>query len=232
MTTVYNVLTDPSGRPLQRQTARFTLRAPGNPFTVINSEVFQASAEDTNTTGIWVADLIPNSQFDADGTYYHVDERDGVRTTDGQWDFRVPDGANPDPVPEGVPAGAWWVRDLLVIPPDPGGNFPPVPPHALGDHTDVDTTGEVNGRVLGFNGTEWVPVPGGGGGGGGSFFEMHQGVPVNVVQVPHNLGYRPAGIRLFLDNGNEVDEFAVSHVDTNLLTVAIGVPFEGLVTVS
>lgn len=232
MTLVYSILTDTAGRPMQRQTARITLRGQGNPFTELSSEVVQTHAEDTNTSGIWVADLIPTSQYEAAGAWYHVDERDGVRMDGGVWDFRVPDDPNPSPVPTGVPAGAWWLRDLLITPPNPGGDFPAVPPHALGDHTDVDTTGEVVGRVLQFNGTKWVPAVVSGGGGGGSFFEMQQPLPVKVVQVPHNLGYHPAGVRLFTGTGAEVDEFAVSHVDANLLTVTLDVPFQGLVTVS
>src|SRR5579885_3123176 len=108
VTLVYSILTDTAGRPMQRQTARITLRGRGNPFTELSSEVVQTHAEDTNTSGIWVADLIPTSQYESAGAWYHVDERDGVRMDGGQWDFRVPDGPNPSPVPTGVPAGAWW----------------------------------------------------------------------------------------------------------------------------
>lgn len=228
---VFNILTDTSGRPLQHQTARFTLRAPGNPFTVLYSEVFQAHAEDTNTSGIWITDMIPNSQFETSGSYYHVDERDGVKTIDGQWDFVVPDTPNPGAVPAGVPAGAWWVRDLLVIPPTPGTPFPPVPPHALGDHTDVDTTGEVAGRVLKFNGTKWVPAVDSGGGGGGSF-EHFQDIPANVTHVVHGLGFRPAVSLFTADWSGQYDEFRVTHVDENTFDVTTDTLFRGWVTAS
>lgn len=167
MTLVYSVLTDPSGRPMQRQTARISLRAQGNPFTVLSSEVITAHAEDTNTSGIWVADLLPNSQYESEGSWYHVDERDGVRMDSGEWDFRVPDDPNPDAVPTGVPAGAWWLRDLLITPPNPGGNYPPVSPHRLEDHTDVDADAATSGQVLrkGSDGI-WRPYTPSGGGGG------------------------------------------------------------------
>lgn len=219
MTRVFNVLTSPEGRPLQRQTVVFSLRAPGNPFTTLSSEVVQLHAEDTNTSGRWEANLIPNSQFEQAGTYYHVDERDGLKGDGMQWDFVVP-----------ATGGPYWVRDLLVIPPDPGGEFPPVPPHALGDHTDVDTTGEFAGAVLGFDGTVWKPVAGGGGGSG---FTHFQDIAAQVTTVTHNLGYRPAGIRLFSDDWvTEFDEFSVQHVSVNQLVVGTDLLFRGYVTVS
>lgn len=148
MTIVYNVLTSPEGRPLQNQTVRISLRAPGNPFTTLGSEVFQRHAEDTNTTGRWEADLIPNDQYEQEGTWYHVDQRDGLKTPDAEHDFVVP--------PTG---GPYWLRDLLIIPPDPGGSFPPVPPHKLGDHTDVDVAGAVAGEYLRYDGSSTSAPP-------------------------------------------------------------------------
>lgn len=222
MTVVFNILTAPTGRPLQNQTVRVTLRAPGNPFTVLGSEVFVPAAEDTNTTGRWEMDLLPNVLYEQEGTWYHVDQRDGLRMPDAEHDFRVPEFGGP-----------YVLRDLLIIAPEPGGWFPPVPPHALGDHTDVDTTGEVAGRVLKFNGTAWVPAVESGGGGGGGGFEMLQALPTLTTPVPHNLGYRPAGVRIFSpDWQTEFDEFAVTHVDVDNLNVHTGLPFEGWVTAS
>ena len=222
MTIVYNVLTTPEGRPLQRQTVRISLRAPGNPFTDLESEVFQAHAEDTDGTGRWEANLIPTDEYEHAGAYYHVDERDGLRIPDGQWDFRVP-----------ATGGPYWVRDLLIIPPSPGTPFPPVPPHALGDHTDVDTTGAIAGRVLKFNGTEWVPaVDATGGGGGGAAFEHFQDIPANVTHVVHNLGFRPAVSLFTPDWSGQHDEFRVTHVDENIFDVSTDVLFRGWVTAS
>lgn len=222
MTVVFNVLTDPTGRPMQNQTARITLRAPGNPFTKLGSEVFQPAAVDTNTSGRWEIDLLPSNQYEQDGTWYHVDERDGVTRVDGgQWDFRVPEFGGP-----------YVIRDLLVTPPDPGGQYPPLVPHALGDHTDVDTTGEVAGRVLKFNGTRWVPAVDSGGGGGGGFLWFAE-LPGNATPVPHELGYRPAGVRLFSEDWQtEYDEFTVAHDSVDQLTVWTDKPFTGWVTVS
>lgn len=221
MTKVYNVLTSPEGRPLQNQTVRISLRAPGNPFTELGSEVFQRHAEDTNTTGRWEADLIPNDLYEQEGTWYHVDQRDGLKTPDAEHDFVVP--------PTG---GPYWLRDLLIIPPDPGGSFPPVPPHKLGDHTDVDVTGAVAGEYLRFDGTFWRPAPGGGGG-GGTGFQRFQDIAATVIPVPHNLGYRPAGVRLFSEDWlTELDEFAVEHQDLNNATITTGAAFRGWVTAS
>lgn len=221
MTVVFNILTAPTGRPLQNQTVRVTLRAPGNPFTTLGSEVFVPAAEDTNTSGRWEMDLLPNALYEQEGTWYHVDQRDGLRMPDAEHDFRVPEFGGP-----------YVLRDLLIIAPEPGGWFPPVPPHALGDHTDVDTTGESPGRVLTFNGTAWVPAPGGGGGAGSSF-QMQQVIPGNATPVPHLLGYRPAGVRLFSDDwATEYDEFTVTHDSVDHLTVWTDDPFTGWVTVS
>lgn len=218
---VFNVLTNPSGRPLQNQTARITLRAPGNPFTELGSEVFQRFAVDTNTTGRWEADLIPNDQYEQAGTWYHVDQRDGLDFPDAEHDFRVPSTGGP-----------YWLRDLLITPPDPGGNFPPVPPHALGDHTDVDTTGALSGQYLRFNGTNWIPSAGSGGG-GGSGFAMFQATLTNTIPVPHLLGYRPGGVSLFSqDWQTQYDEFSVTHDDENNLTVSSGTPFRGWLVAS
>lgn len=216
---VFNVLTAPNGRPLQNQTVTITLHAPGNPFTELGSEIAQVTTEDTNTSGRWEADLIPSNQYEHAGSWYHVAERAGFPG----WNFRVPDAGGP-----------YWVRDLLVIPPEPGEPFPPVPPHALGDHTDVDTTGALPGQVLKFNGTEWRPANDQtGGGGGGSSFEMFKDIAGNVSAVPHGLGYRPAGVRLFSEDWQtEVDEFTVTHVDENNLNVTTGLAFRGWITAS
>ena len=228
MTIVFNVLTDASGRPLQNHVVTITLRAPGNPFTDLGSEVVQPRPQDTDHDGRWEADLIPNVQYEREGTWYHVEQRGNlprgvIPAEEHAWDFVVPEFGGPYPL-----------RDVLILAPDPGGALPPVPPHALGDHTDVDTTGETAGMVLKFNGSAWVPLPDNSGGGtGGGGFEMQQVIPANVVTVPHGLGRRPGGVRLFSDDWlTEYDEFIVTHLDQNTLTVTVDQPFEGWVTAS
>lgn len=228
MTIIFNVLTDGSGRPLQNHVVRISLRGEdGNPFTQLGSEVIQEVAEDTDHDGRWEADLVPNALMEAEGTYYHVEQRGNLprgvmAPEEHDWDFVVPEFGGPYPI-----------RDVLIIAPSPGQPRPPLPAHALGDHTDVDTTGELAGRVLKFNGTSWVPAVDGGGGGTGSAFEMLQAIPLNTTPVPHNLGYRPAGIRLFsADWQTEFDEFGVTHLDENNLNVHTDNPFEGWVTAS
>lgn len=221
MTEVYGILTATNGRPLQHQTVKITLVAPGNQFTD-QVEVIQTHTVDTGTTGRWTAQLIPNEEYEREGTWYRVDQRDGLREPDLVHDIVVPTG------------GPYWVRDLIVIPPTPGVPFPPLPPHALGDHADVDTTGAVAGRVLKFNGTEWVPaIDSGGGGGSGSAFEMVVGIPAQSITVPHALGYRPAGVRMFsADWLTEYDEFRVFHDSVDQCTVIVEQPFTGNITVS
>jgi hypothetical protein len=230
VTEVFNVLTDGSGRPLQNHVVYITLRGEdGNPFTQLGSEVIQRRAEDTDHDGRWTADLIPNAEFEAEGTYYHVEQRGKlplgvIAAEEHAWNFVVPEFGGPYPL-----------RDVLIVAPSPGQPRPPLPAHALGDHTDVDTTGEVAGQVLKFNGSAWVPAADntGGGGGGGGGFEMHQVIPASVVTVPHGLGRRPAGVRLFSDDwATEFDEFAVHHQDVNTLTVTNDQLFTGWVTVS
>lgn len=230
MTIIFNVLTDGSGRPLQNHVVRISLRGEdGNPFTQLGSEVIQPVAEDTDHDGRWEADLVPNALMEAEGTYYHVEQRGKlprgvIAPEEHDWDFVVPEFGGPYPI-----------RDVLIIAPSPGQPRPPLPAHALGDHTDVDTTGEIAGRVLKFNGSAWVPAVDntGGGGGTGTAFQMQQVIPANVTNVPHDLGYRPAGVKLFTNDwATELDEFAVTHLDENTLTVTTDQLFTGWVTVS
>lgn len=112
MGTVTNLLEDPAGRPLQNVTVRINLIAPANPFLTSGSgEVVTATSVDTDATGAWSCNLVPNSQLDLGGAYYVVDETaapGGLR-----WPIAVPDGPGP-----------FRLRDLLVILPpstDPNG---------------------------------------------------------------------------------------------------------------
>ena len=104
MTEVHHTLTDGAGRPLQRQTVRFSLVAPGNPFTEISegSAVIQARAVDTDVDGTFSVDLIPTSQYEYEGAVYRVDARDGIDNDDAIWYITVPDTGSHD------------LRDLLT----------------------------------------------------------------------------------------------------------------------
>jgi hypothetical protein len=146
VTIIRNALLDGADRPLRNHTVKITLVAPGNPFTDDGqAEVIQTHTVATDRAGNWSADLRPNVALEASGTYYQVDERDGL--PGGQvWTIVVP--------PTG---GPYWLRDVLVTPPAPGQPFPPVPPHSLDQHTDVDTAGAVAGRALVYDGNDWVP---------------------------------------------------------------------------
>lgn len=158
MVQVFGILTDPSGRPMQRQTVRVGRQPVGNPFDTAGGAVIQVGAYDTDTDGRWEANLIPSSQYEDAGQYYLADARDGMRIGDAQWTFRVPDTGGP-----------FNIRDLLVTVPPAGTPIPPVAAHRLGDHVDVDTTGAADGNVLMFvlADGKWEPEVVSGGPGGG-----------------------------------------------------------------
>src|SRR5690242_17234319 len=109
--TVRNTLTAPDGRALQNVPVKIKLIAPLNPFLLNGiGEVLQVLTVDTGTTGTWSAELLAQTEFEQDNTYYLVDET--CAPGGGKWSIRMPDG------------GSYLLRDLLVyIPPDdnPGG---------------------------------------------------------------------------------------------------------------
>lgn len=109
--TVRNTLTAADGRALQNVPVRIKLIAPLNPFLLNGiGEVIQQVTVDTGTDGTWSAELLANTEFEQEGTYYLVDET--CAPGGSKWSIRMPDGAS------------YLLRDLLVyIPPDenPGG---------------------------------------------------------------------------------------------------------------
>lgn len=113
--TVRNTLTAPDGRALQNVPVHIKLIAPHNPFLLNGiGEVLSAVTVDTGTSGTWSAELLANSEFEQDATYYLVDE---TCAPGGQkWAIRMPDG------------GSYELRDLLVyLPPDSNPGGPTVP---------------------------------------------------------------------------------------------------------
>ena len=158
MVQVYGILTDPTGRPLQRQRVIIRSVTPGNPFTILGSAVSRVATIDTDTDGRWDADLIPSDDYELTGQYYTVDWRDTARQTDALYGFTVP--------PTGGPTN---FRDHLVEPLPPGTPIPPVTAHRLADHTDVDLTGLADGDVLTYvlADDKWEALPAGTGPGGG-----------------------------------------------------------------
>jgi hypothetical protein len=109
--TVRNALLASDGRALQNVPVSIKLIAPLNPFLLNGiGEVLQRVTVDTGTTGIWSAELLANSEFEQENTYYLVDET--CAPDGGRWAIRMPDG------------GSYELRDLLIyIPPEdnPGG---------------------------------------------------------------------------------------------------------------
>lgn len=158
MVQVYGILTDPTGRPLQRQRVIIRSVTPGNPFTILGSAVSRVATIDTDTDGRWDADLIPSDDYELTGQYYTADWRDTIRQADALYGFTVP--------PTGGPTN---FRDHLVDPLPPGTPISPVTAHRLADHTDVDLTGLADGDVLTFVAIDgkWEPLPAGTGPGGG-----------------------------------------------------------------
>jgi hypothetical protein len=113
--TVHNVLTAPDGRALQNVSVRIKLIAPHNPFLINGiGEVLSQVTVDTGTSGEWSAELLANSEFEQEQTYYLVDE---TCAPGGQkWAIRMPDG------------GDYELRDLLVyVPPGENPTGPTVP---------------------------------------------------------------------------------------------------------
>lgn len=154
MTIIRNTVKDAAGRPLRSHTVRIRLRANGNPFLANGQgEILQETTVSTNNSGVWSADLTPQSQLEAaNGTYYEADERDGLK--DGKvWTFQVP-----------ATGGPLWLRAVLIDGPAPTSPVPPVVAHALKDHTGTDLANPVSGNAIVFDGTNWVAgdVSGGG----------------------------------------------------------------------
>ena len=154
MTIIRNTVKDAVGRPLRNHTVRIRLRASGNPFLANGQgEIIQEHAVSTNNSGVWSADLTPQSQLEGgNGTYYEADERDGLR--DGKvWTFQVP-----------ATGGPLWLRAVLIDDPAPTPTVPPTVAHALKDHTGTNLANPVAGNAIVFDGTNWVAgdVSGGG----------------------------------------------------------------------
>lgn len=116
MTQIYGIITDPTGRPLQRHRVTISLRAPGNPFTALGSAIGNQATVDTDQDGRWDLPLIPTDDYEFDGAYYHVDWRRSRWDQDAQWFFTVP-----------AAGGPYNFRDLLITPPVPGVPPPPIP---------------------------------------------------------------------------------------------------------
>lgn len=155
MTHVYGILTDPTGRPLQRHRVAVSLVAPGNPFDAAGAAVTQIATVDTDTDGRWEIDLVPTSSYEFAGAYYQVDWRIRVSQADAVFAFTVP-----------ASGGPYNFRSQLITPPSPGVPIPPITAHHLGDHIDVSTVGVVNGDVLTFvlADGKWEPRVASGGG--------------------------------------------------------------------
>lgn len=171
------LLTDSADRPLQSQTVKVQLIAPGNPFTSQPSAVIHIATVSTpragDDVGVFSVDLPPSSTYEHEGSYYRVDARDGIDNEDAVWAIRVPDAGGP-----------YDLRDLIVVSPTTGQPFPPVPPHALEDHTDVDeTVTPEDGQVLTMIDAEWTP-----------FGNAVLVLPPEPAPIPDGL---PAGVLLF-----------------------------------
>lgn len=211
------MIIDGSGRGLNDVTVRLTLIAPLNPFLLNGSgEVIQRVAVDTDHDGVWTALLTPNSQFESPDTYWLVDE---TEAPDGRlWPITMPDDPNTGPVTHNL-------RDLLID--APTDNRHPMFEYALGDLTDVDTSGETLNDVLAYGSAgQWVPVPiqevl------SGSVAEYAQAVPAATWTWRHGLGRYP--VVDVLDGQRNLVLVSVRHIDPNTLTVSWGAPATGYI---
>jgi hypothetical protein len=159
--TVSNVLTDPSGRALQKVRVLITLIAPRNPFLANGiGEVLQTVAVDTGTSGEWSAELLANTEFEQAGNYWLVDET--CAPGGSKWAIRMPDG------------GSYQLRDLLVyVPPGSNGAGPTVPsgvfefvqteavaewviPHQLGYPPNIQALEGTGPRTADADGLWWM----------------------------------------------------------------------------
>jgi hypothetical protein len=106
MTVVFGILTDPTGRPMQRHRVNISVRAPG--FTALQSAVATSVTLDTGEDGRWETPLIPNASYVTPGSWYHVDWRVHPGDVNAEFDFQVP-----------ASGGPFELGDLLYAPPSP-----------------------------------------------------------------------------------------------------------------
>lgn len=207
MGSVTNTLIDGTGRGLENVTVRISLIAPLNPFLLDGTgEVIQKVAVDTDHDGAWTAILTANDEFEATDTYYLVDETDAPHGM--LWTIRMPEGTD-----------THTLRSLLITPPSNNGT-PPFS-YALGDLTDVDTSGEVPGDVLTYSSNnEWVPaLP------SVQALEFSVNSPVTPWTWQHGQG-RYLVVDVYDGQSNRVI-VAVQQPDTNTVVVDWGSPAVG-----
>jgi hypothetical protein len=81
------------------------------------------------------------------------------------------------------------------------------------------------GLVLSKNNVKTITVN------GAPSFAYTQATPLSTWIVLHNLGFRPAGVTVFDQDGVQV-EGSVQHANTNQLSLSFSQPISGLVLIS
>jgi hypothetical protein len=81
-------------------------------------------------------------------------------------------------------------------------------------------------QVQGPEGPAGPAGPTGSTGTSGGSYEYSQGSPAATWSIAHDLGYRPAGVRVIDSAGNDV-EGVVSYPDDDRVTITFGGPFSG-----
>lgn len=76
------------------------------------------------------------------------------------------------------------------------------------------------------------PHGSGGGGGAPEHIRVEVQVPSTHWDVQHNLGFKPAGIRIEDYAGTDYEGGDVTHIDDNHLTIDIAYPISGYVYLS
>lgn len=72
----------------------------------------------------------------------------------------------------------------------------------------------------------------GDGAGSGGTLTFNQTTPVSVIEIRHNLGFRPQVALFSLDYSRQYDEFGVQHLSANALRVSMDQPTPCVVIMS
>lgn len=168
--------------------------------------------------GSWQLDLPPSGSYDAEDTWYQIDE---------------PGARHAAVVPAGP--GPFQLHNIAIIDPAAPACCPPPPAGSVADGArtleellDVEgTTTAVPGDTLIRSADgPWRPgrPPGG--------YRHEQSAPVQLVQILHGLPYAPAGITSLDPLGTSTEHDRVEHPMPGVTEITYGAPFAGVVYLS
>lgn len=212
-----------------RRTVHARLMAPVGWYTVDGQprEVVTHWTATIATDGTWSLELPASSSYDVENTWYRVDE---------------PGASHAAVMPDG--AGPFQLHDIAIIDPAAPPCCPPTPAGGAdggvlagrvlaveieldAHHIRLDTleaSDDQQGTRL--NALEAAT-------GVGSLDYRHtQSAPASLVQIVHNLPFRPAGVQCtdLLDQPTEFDR--ITHPAPGTTEITFGAPFTGVVDLS